>query len=171
MVRQLLQHIHNSLNAVPQGAGVAGLSLGAALSAVNVPYVIFERSPSMRTGGTTIALYANAWACLDALGVGPSLRTSPQLERVNLVRSTGEAFAPPADLGNSGLPYNEFRGVIRGELNGALLSRVPEEALVTGQRASAQVGPDGEAILKLPDGSQHLCRAIVGADGTESTVA
>jgi hypothetical protein len=49
---------------------------------VGIPVLVLEREASLRLEGSAIAMWANAFRALDALGVGDALRCShPLLER------------------------------------------------------------------------------------------
>lgn len=57
------------------GAGVAGLATALALHRAGLTPLVLERAPALREEGSAIALWANAWRALDALGgnAGPGL--------------------------------------------------------------------------------------------------
>jgi NADPH-dependent 2,4-dienoyl-CoA reductase/sulfur reductase-like enzyme len=63
------------------GAGLAGLATALALHRVGVRAVVLEQAESLRTEGTSLTLFPNAWRALDALGVAQELR--PQF--INIV--------------------------------------------------------------------------------------
>jgi hypothetical protein len=56
---------------------------------VGIPVLVVEREASLRLEGSAIAMWANAFRALDALGVGDALRCShPLLERCGTWRPT-----------------------------------------------------------------------------------
>ena len=55
------------------GAGIAGLATAVALKRAGVEALVLERSEGLRTTGTALILFPNAWFALDALGVSHKL--------------------------------------------------------------------------------------------------
>jgi 2-polyprenyl-6-methoxyphenol hydroxylase-like FAD-dependent oxidoreductase len=130
------------------GAGLAGLATALALHRAGLRPLVLERAPALRGEGSAIALWANAWRALDALGVGEEVRSGrPLLDRIELVRSTGRplrAFAlSECDAAAAGGAGAEFRGVRRGALLAALAGALPAGALRFGCGVEAVVQESG----------------------------
>jgi 2-polyprenyl-6-methoxyphenol hydroxylase-like FAD-dependent oxidoreductase len=134
------------------GAGIAGLAAALALHRVGLQPLVLERAPEMREQGSAIALWANAWRALDALGVGAELRAvNPLLlDRFELARSDGRLLRgfdlSQCDAAAGGCEAAEFRGVRRGALLEALLAALPSGCVrfgcgVEAVEGDAQRGP------------------------------
>ena len=50
--------------------------------------MVLEQAESLRTGGTSLTLFKNGWRVLDAISVGPQLRTQfLEIEGYSFLRS------------------------------------------------------------------------------------
>lgn len=61
-------------NVVIVGAGIAGMALALALHRLGVKSIVLEKAGELRTTGTAIGIWTNAWRALEALGVAEGLR-------------------------------------------------------------------------------------------------
>lgn len=67
--------IHHDENIVIVGGGIGGLACAVALHKVGLKAVVLEQANTLRSGGISITLWANAFRVLDVLGVGEKFRT------------------------------------------------------------------------------------------------
>lgn len=171
---------------VVAGAGIAGLAAAAALHKAGFRTLVLERAPALRDEGAAIALWANAWRALDALGAGNAVRAAaraPLLTRFELVRSDGRPLRAfrldECDAARAGGDDAEFRGVRRGAVLEALAAQLPPGCVRLGvgvdsieAAGGAADGSSGtSAVARLSDGSLIECAALVAADGAASGAA
>jgi 2-polyprenyl-6-methoxyphenol hydroxylase-like FAD-dependent oxidoreductase len=154
------------------GAGIAGLTLAAALSKHKVDVVVLERSSNFPEVGAGISLWPNAMAALDSIGVGNEVReaggafASGGVQRPDgsWIRSV-ESKATEKALGEPML------AVHRKDLMRILASHVRDGALRFDSELNRfDVAGDG-VRAHLEDGRTVEGTAIVGADGINSTIA
>jgi 2-polyprenyl-6-methoxyphenol hydroxylase-like FAD-dependent oxidoreductase len=191
------------------GGGIAGLATAVALRARGIDDVlVLESAPSPRAEGFALSLWANAWRALDALGpeVAAAARAAsgPPLRELEFASSSGRVLrrftvreATRLDEDDDGdssssLSYSdEFRGVRRAELLGALLKALPEGSVRYGVRGELLLPPAAETQQQQQDqprlprvrlvptkeaaaaeGEEIItARCVVGADSARSLVA
>ncbi len=154
------------------GAGIAGLTLAAALSKRDVGLVVLERSNNFPEIGAGISLWPNAMAALDSIGVGDEVReaggavASGGVQRPDgtWIRSV-ESRATEKALGEA------MVAIHRGDLMRILASHVRDGALRFGSGLSGFEMASGGVLARLGDGSAVQGTAIVGADGINSKIA
>eukprot|EP00884_Botryococcus_braunii_P021778 jgi/Botrbrau1/8284/Bobra.0251s0013.1 len=96
------------------GAGIAGLAIAKALQKLEVPTLVLERDAGLRSSGTAISLWPNAFRALQALDCAGALDSSDNLDRMQICTANGKVLIdipiPSAQ---------EFKGIRRGALLGA----------------------------------------------------
>lgn len=152
------------------GAGIAGLSLAAALDRQGYQAELIERSQEWPAVGAGIITQANGVRVLRALGVGDALgRSAAVLRRWSFVDQQGEPLCE-TDLVDMWGDVGPCLGVSRVKLQAALrdaASRVPHRlgislTTLTPHPTSVRVG--------FSDGTSGEYDLVVGADGIHSTV-
>mmetsp|Transcript_4027 Transcript_4027/g.11681 ORF Transcript_4027/g.11681 Transcript_4027/m.11681 type:complete len:463 (+) Transcript_4027:130-1518(+) len=155
------------------GAGLAGLCTAVALHKVGIPVRVLERDDVLPVGGSAIAMWANAFRALDAIGVAAPLRAAhPLLERTELCSRSGQvlrSFNFERDC--EGGPH-EARGMRRSELLQAMAAALPPDTIhfgapVEGVRTDASGAVEAEVATGRADGRGAV---VVGADGVRSRV-
>ncbi|CAM6026147.1 unnamed protein product [Sphagnum balticum] len=134
------------------GAGLAGLATALALHRVGVRAVVLEQAESLRTEGTSLTLFPNAWRVLDALGVAQELR--PQF--INIMGP------------------HEVRAVERKVLLETLAKPLPTGTIKFAAKVKKICkprGPKGITEVELENGMIILTKVLVGCDGGNSVVA
>ncbi|CAK9226463.1 unnamed protein product [Sphagnum jensenii] len=134
------------------GAGLAGLATALALHRVGVRAVVLEQAESLRTDGTSLTLFPNAWRALDALGVAQELR--PQF--INIMGP------------------HEVRAVERKVLLETLAKPLPTGTIKFAAKVKKICkprGPKGITEVELENGMIILTKVLVGCDGGNSVVA
>lgn len=158
------------------GGGIGGLAAALALARRGFAVKVMEQSPELGEIGAGIQLGPNAFAALDALGVGERARRRAVYTdymvmhdaideyRVGLI-PTGEAFR--ARFGN---PYAVIH---RMDVHASLLEGVRESGRVeflTSTRVE-RIEQDGNGVTAYDrQGRAHRGLALVGADGVKSVV-
>ncbi|MEU2282422.1 NAD(P)H-dependent oxidoreductase [Streptomyces sp. NPDC013178] len=160
------------------GGGIGGLAAAAGLAARGFDVTVIERATRVREGGSGLMLQPNGLRAADALGesVGARVRatghvTAPDEVRVLMdARGTVLAEEPVGAVGQrAGAPQIP---VLRSALHRALL----DEAVTAGaavRMATAvedYTGHDDHVTVRLSDGSNATCQALIAADGINSAV-
>jgi salicylate hydroxylase len=156
------------------GAGIGGIAAALSLSRLGLPVTVLEQSPTLGEIGAGLQLGPNAFAALDALGVGDAVRSRAVFtERLVMMDAVdcgevgtfevGEAFR--ARFGN---PYAVIH---RADIHTAILEHVrgtPGIELVTSCHIDA-IGQDDTGVTVTARGGRTF-RAdyLVGCDGIKS---
>ncbi|MCO5596814.1 hypothetical protein L7F22_050884 [Adiantum nelumboides] len=153
------------------GGGIAGLATALALHRVGIKPLVLEQAERLRTAGSVIGLWTNAWKALEALGVADSLRKT-------FVKVSGCDFYDEAGNSILNLGFDEvsrhveLRAVERKVLLKTLQEPLPDGAVlydsdVTGVRKLA----GGYTEVQCKDGNKFQTKVLIGCDGAGSVVA
>lgn len=158
------------------GGGIGGLAAALALVQQNIEVLLLEQAQTIGEIGAGIQLGPNAYAALDALGVGKAARERSVFVDALTMRDatdthtigqlqTGEAFR--TRFGN---PY----GVIhRADIHLSILEAVEKHPLITFKTATKIVkmeqNSDGVCV-EDEQGNRFQAAALIGADGVKSVV-
>jgi salicylate hydroxylase len=155
------------------GAGIAGLTVAAALSRAGIRAEVFEQADELGEVGAGIQISPNATRLLHRLGLTETLRTVAVRPKAlemrrwddgrNLMRTT---------LGDQceemfGAPYYT---VHRADLHGALLGLLDQRTVHLGRRCVAVDEGEDEVRLRFADGSTAVADVVVGTDGIHSVI-
>ncbi|MEV0134069.1 FAD-dependent monooxygenase [Dactylosporangium sp. NPDC050688] len=155
------------------GAGLAGLTLGAALDRAGVDFQLYEQAPRLTEVGAGVQLAPNATRLLHRLGLGKGLRAAAVMPQAIEMRRWDDGAplhrTPLGDacLSRFGAPYYT---VHRADLHSCLLSMVPTGRVRLGVRCVAVTQTADAARLELSDGTTVEADLVVGADGIHSVV-
>ncbi|HEY1609633.1 MAG TPA: FAD-dependent monooxygenase [Paraburkholderia sp.] len=158
------------------GAGIGGLTAGAALLKKGFDVTILEQAKALKEIGAGVQLSPNATRVLFQLGVGESLREmacEPPGKRVRLW-NTGQTW-PLFDLGAAsrdvyGHPYLMIH---RADLHEALVGVVRSfkpDAIRLDQKVESFVQKDGKVEVQTVSGEVYEADLLIGADGVHSRV-
>lgn len=155
------------------GAGIAGLTLAAALSRANIRCEVFEQAPSLAEVGAGIQVAPNAARVLHRLGLADHLAAvAVRPAAVQMSRwDTGHTIMR-RPLGAEcerlfGAPYYT---VHRADLHSGLLELLPQDTLRLGLRCVGITERERDVQLEFADGRRFTADAVVGADGIRSVV-
>jgi len=158
------------------GGGIGGLAAALALARQGVAVELLEQAATIGEIGAGIQLGANAYAALDALGVGEAARNrsvfTDRLLLMDAVDATevarvevGEAFR--ARFGN---PY----GVIhRADIHLSILEAVEKHPRIQFRTSTVVKGyaRDGRHVEVIDmQGNRYRADALIGADGVKSAI-
>ena len=158
------------------GGGIGGLAAALALTRQGLEVLLLEQADTIAEIGAGIQLGPNAYAALDALGVGEAARRRSvftdhiimmdAVDASEVVRiEVGEAFRQ--QFGN---PY----GVIhRADIHLSILEAVEKDPLIQFRTSTRIVSMDvSESRVVLVDshGNRHEGDAVIGCDGVKSVV-
>lgn len=155
------------------GAGIAGLTVAAALDRAGLRCAVFEQARQLREVGAGLQLSPNATGPLRRLGLGGHL--DRVAVRPAAIEMRGYADGRPrgrTPLGAEaerryGAPYLT---VHRADLHRGLLDRLPPGTVHLGRRCVALDGEPDRVTLRFADGGTHTADVVVGADGIHSVV-
>ncbi len=146
------------------GAGIGGLVAAAGLEAEGHRVTVYERRHEPAAVGAGLTLFANAFAALDAVGLGEAVRDISS-DAVGRLRSgqrrpSGRWLLslPPSDT-------PEIRSLHRSDLHRALLDRLGPRVMRAG--TSPDVARDGRPVLEV-DGHEERHDLVIAADGLRS---
>jgi 2-polyprenyl-6-methoxyphenol hydroxylase-like FAD-dependent oxidoreductase len=152
------------VRAVVVGAGIGGLATAIALEHAGVEPIVIERASVLREAGFGLVVAANAVTALRSLGLGDAVAARGIRVRRAEIRNPRGDLLTQVDYEALGW---ETYGILRGELQRALLEAVPLERLRLGT-ACVGVTEKGEALVA--DADPVAGDFVIGADGIGSTV-
>ena len=157
--------------AIIAGGGIGGLTAAVALRRAGVEVAVFERAPEIEEIGAGITLWANATRPLKRLDVYEEVRSSGAAEIGGELRSWHGALISeiPADALRSRFGEANL-AVHRADLQGALLSALPEGMVWLGRELVGFSQNGREVVARFADGHEERGDLLVGADGIHSSV-
>ncbi|MBP0638983.1 3-hydroxybenzoate 6-monooxygenase [Cupriavidus sp. AcVe19-6a] len=158
------------------GGGIGGLAAALALAKQGIRIELLEQADRIGEIGAGIQLAANAFAALDALGVGQAARDRAVFTDQMILKDALDAGDVAAV--NVGAPYRERFGnpyavIHRADIHLSILEAVQDHPLIT-FRTSTRVAKleQGERGVTVIDqrGECHVADAVVGCDGVKSAI-
>ncbi|KAF9935141.1 hypothetical protein FBU30_007520 [Linnemannia zychae] len=153
------------------GAGMGGLMLGALLEKSNIPYLIFERTVTVKPLGSAMAVGPTLLPLFQQLGIYDEFLTiGKPLTQTHLFKESLEPRRP-----NDYRSMKEFTGygvyiVARPNLYDLILKQVPAHKIHYGHRV-LNISEENEKVsVHLSDNRIYYGDIIVGADGAYSAV-
>ncbi|MDX3894997.1 3-hydroxybenzoate 6-monooxygenase [Pusillimonas sp.] len=158
------------------GGGIGGLAAALALTRRNIQVLLLEQAAEIGEIGAGIQLGPNAFAALDALGVGEAARKRAvftdhcimmdAIDATEIVRiETGEAFRS-----KFGGPYAVIH---RADIHLSILEAVQHDPLIEFRTSThvsdIKVKTDGVEVIDA-EGNIYRADAVVGCDGVKSVV-
>lgn len=158
------------------GGGIGGLAAALALTRQGIAVQLLEQAAHIGEIGAGIQLGPNAFAALDALGVGATARQRAvftdhiimmdAVDAREVVRiDTGDAFRE-----RFGGPYAVIH---RADIHLSILEAVRQDPLIRFHTSTqiAQVAQDGKRVVVTDtNGNRYDADAVVGADGVKSVI-
>lgn len=141
------------------GAGLAGMTLGATLQHLGIPFTIFEQAPALEAVGYGLTLQQNALTALDVIGVGQTLRLRGAAVTQALIRQPRGRVLASMTV--------EMCAIHRATLLEVLAREIPAGALVLGSRITAYDAPelrDADLIVAADGLHSMFCRQIASHD-------
>jgi len=152
------------VQAVVVGAGIGGLAAAIALEQAGVEPVVLERAPELHEVGFGLVVSANAVAALRQLGLRDGVAArGTSVRRAEIRNPRGDLLTRIDYVGQGWETY----GILRAELQQAMLEKVPAERLRLGMTCIGAT-EDGRALLEGAD--PLVADIVVGADGIRSMV-
>jgi 2-polyprenyl-6-methoxyphenol hydroxylase-like FAD-dependent oxidoreductase len=154
------------------GGGIGGLSAAIALRMAGFRVAVFEQAAELREAGAGVALWSNALASLDQLGVGEAVRAGCRpLRSLGAVNAKGRVLSH-FDLDQFGPEFASAacHVVLRPVLLAALAGAVPRDCVYPNSRAVAIEAEGTNVRLRLASGRIEEGELLIGADGLHSVV-
>ncbi len=158
------------------GGGIGGMAAALALARIGVAVDLLEQSAAIGEIGAGLQLGPNAFAALDALGVGEAVRRgSVFTDRLVMMDAVdcGEVASVPVGEAFRARFRNPYAVSHRADLHGAIHEAVKQHPLIR-FHTSAQVEAidmSGRGVTAVTrDGRRFKADAVVGCDGVKSVV-
>lgn len=158
------------------GGGIGGLAAALALTRQGIEVLLLEQADTIAEIGAGIQLGPNAYAALDALGVGESARSrSVFTDHIIMMDAVDASEVVRIDVGEAfqqqfGNPY----GVIhRADIHLSILEAVEKDPLINFRTSTRIVSLDvseSRVVLVDSQGNHHEADAVIGCDGVKSVV-
>ncbi|MET0856175.1 MAG: 3-hydroxybenzoate 6-monooxygenase [Telluria sp.] len=158
------------------GGGIGGLAAALALARIGVRSTVLEQADTIGEIGAGIQLAPNAFAALDALGVGDNARRKAVFtEKLVMMDAVDESEVGTfvVDERFRQRFSNPYAVIHRADIHGAILEGVrtsPLIELLTSSRVEDLV-QDGAGVTVLDSqGRSHTADALIGCDGVKSVI-
>jgi 2-polyprenyl-6-methoxyphenol hydroxylase-like FAD-dependent oxidoreductase len=152
------------VRAVVVGAGIGGLATVIAFERAGVEPIVLERAPQLHEAGFGLVLSANAVTALRSLGLRDGVAArGTRVRRAEIRNPRGDLLTR---IDYEALGWETY-GILRTELQQAMLAAVPAECLRLGTTCIGAT-EDGQALLEGADAV--VADIVVGADGIRSAV-
>lgn len=158
------------------GGGIGGLAAAMALTAQGIEVELLEQAEQIAEIGAGIQLGPNAYAALDALGVGEAARNrSVFTDHMTMMDAVDAKEIGRIDVGQAfrerfGNPY----GVIhRADIHLSILEAVEQHPLIsfrTSTRIEHFEYTESGVVVTDTNGNSYTADALLGADGVRSVV-
>ncbi|MEZ2719871.1 3-hydroxybenzoate 6-monooxygenase [Paenalcaligenes hominis] len=158
------------------GGGIGGLAAAQALALEGLQVEVLEQASQIGEIGAGIQLGANAFAALDALGVGDTARArSVFTDQLRLMDAISTEPIAEVDVG---APYRERFGnpyavIHRADIHLSILEAVQNHPNITFRTSTEvrDVYQDESGVVAIDQhGKQHHAAALIGCDGVRSVV-
>lgn len=158
------------------GGGIGGLACALALARQGLDVELLEQSARIGEIGAGIQLGANAFAALDALGVGEAARRRAVFTDTLQLRDAVDTS--PVAIVDVGEPYrqrfgNPYAVIHRADIHLSILEAVRDEPRIRFHTDTQVAGftqePDG-VIATDRRGRHYRADALIGCDGVRSVI-
>ncbi|MFD0773241.1 FAD-dependent monooxygenase [Streptomonospora algeriensis] len=155
------------------GAGIAGMSLAAALTRDGVPVTVLEQAPGPAPAGAGVQLTPNALRPLMRMGLGPALeRAGVRPASRDVLRWDDDRLLGSTPLGDE---LAERYGtsaltLLRSDLHRALGEAVPADSVRNGRYVTDLLESSDGVTVRCSDGRQAHGDVAIGADGANSLI-
>lgn len=158
------------------GGGIGGLAAALALARLNVEVDLLEQAATIGEIGAGIQLGPNAFAALDALGVGEAARRRGVfVDSLTLMDAVDASTVARVDVGE---PFrrrfgNPYAVIHRADIHLSILEAVEQHPLIrfktSTQVERLELAHDGATVVDTR-GERHRADAVIGCDGIRSCI-
>jgi len=163
----------NGIRVAVVGAGIAGLTVAAALTRAGIRCRVYERAPRLGEVGAGIQLSPNATRLLHRLGAAAKLRAvAVRPEAIEMHRWDSGALLMRTVLGQAceDMYAAPYYCVHRADLHALLVTLLPQDVIRLDAHCTGVTDRDAQAEIRFTDGSVEQADVVVGADGIHSVV-
>lgn len=146
------------------GAGIGGLIAAAALASDGHEVVVYEQRARPGAVGAGLTLFGNAFAALDAIGLGDLVR-SVSTDAIAQLRGGIRRPSGRWLMSVPGSAVSHLRSLHRADLHEALAGALPPGVLRAGHRAVVDAG--GAPVVSVA-GKSETADLVIAADGLRS---
>lgn len=164
------------LSVIIVGGGIGGLAAALALSRLGIQITLLEQSPEIGEIGAGVQLAPNAFAALDALGVGENARSravfTDRLVMMDAVDGT-EVATFPVDEKFRQRFGNPYAVIHRADIHTSILDGVKQSPLirlVTSARVEDVTENANRVTVVDSQGNKYAGDAVIGCDGVKSVI-
>ncbi|WP_199710696.1 3-hydroxybenzoate 6-monooxygenase [Noviherbaspirillum cavernae] len=164
------------LSVIVVGGGIGGLAAALALSRLGIRITVLEQSPEIGEIGAGIQLAPNAFAALDALGVGEFARSRAVFtERLVMMDAVdgAEVATFPVDEKFRQRFGNPYAVIHRADIHTAILDGVKQSSLITfhtSTRVEELIEERNRVTVVDTRGNKYTADAVIGCDGVKSVI-
>lgn len=150
------------------GGGIGGLATAIALRQRGCEVAVFEQAQELREIGAGLSVWPNATLVLSQFGLLPEvLNRSEVLERLQLRTWKGELLSDIKTVADFKTPSVCIH---RADLLSILAEQIPQRCVHLGERFETFEERGEVVIASFSSGRKIEGRALIGADGLNSTV-
>jgi 2-polyprenyl-6-methoxyphenol hydroxylase-like FAD-dependent oxidoreductase len=165
-----------ALSIIIVGGGIGGMAAALALSKLGIRITLLEQSPEIGEIGAGIQLAPNAFAALDALGVGKNARNravfTDRLVMMDAVDGS-EVGTFPVDERFRQRFGNPYAVIHRADIHTSIFEAVEQSPLITfftSTRVAELIEEDGQVSVVDTQGHRFTGDAVIGCDGVKSVI-
>lgn len=165
-----------ALSVIIVGGGIGGMAAALALSKLGIQITLLEQSPEIGEIGAGIQLAPNAFAALDALGVGENARSravfTDRLVMMDAVDGS-EVGTFPADERFRERFGNPYAVIHRADIHTSIFEAVDRSPLIkffTSTRIAELIEEDNQVTVVDTHGNRFSGDAVIGCDGVKSVI-
>ena len=158
------------------GGGIGGMSAALSLARLGMPVTLLEQAPEIGEIGAGLQLGPNAFAALDALGVGETVRRgsvfTDRMVMMDALDCSEVATIPVGEAFRARF-NNPYAVTHRADLHNSIFDAVKANGNIqffAGAHVKDVQVSEHETAVTLSDGRSFKANAIVGCDGVKSVV-
>lgn len=157
------------MKVIIQGAGIAGLTLAAALQKKGIEFLLIEKAAEIRAVGAGIVLGSNALLELAKILELPKLTSlGLPLQELRILDARGQSLMSTPSRIDESAP--EALGIHRHAIHSTLLAELPSQKIRLGVEVQSFTQVDRHLSIELSDGTRLEADYLIGADGLRSAV-
>ncbi|HEY4073580.1 MAG TPA: 3-hydroxybenzoate 6-monooxygenase [Herbaspirillum sp.] len=165
-----------ALSVIIVGGGIGGMAAALALSRLGIKIKLLEQSAQIGEIGAGVQLAPNAFAALDALGVGQNARNRAVFtERLVMMDAVDgqEVGTFPVDQRFRDRFGNPYAVIHRADIHTSIYEGVAQSPLIeffTSTHVTDLIDEGGQVTVVDSNGNRFSGDAVIGCDGVKSVI-